>query len=63
MNTYTRLKMLVENRAAGYRDGSVPQEEWENFKTVTLQQMDTFLLCRRITNDQYKALFELLDNE
>lgn len=58
--TYTLLKKLIEAENKRVENGEVSTEEHAAWKEQTLNKMDTFLICNRITQTQYNELSEMM---
>lgn len=59
MNTYKNLKLIINHRNAQYERGEIDTEEYKQFKSETIEHMDTFLLCKRFGDEKYEELFAM----
>lgn len=57
---YRSLVKLINNENALYEAGKVTAEEYASWKENTMNKMDVFLACDRITDDQYQELAGML---
>lgn len=60
MRTYDHSKKLITRENNNYENGNLTAEEYNLWKDGMLEKLDVFLLCKRITAEQYKALTEML---
>lgn len=51
---------LINNENALFEAGRVTAEEYASWKSNTMNKMDVFLACDRITEDQYQELVGML---
>lgn len=56
MSAYNLLLRLITVKNKSKKNGHMTDDEYENWKTNTLAKMDTFLICDRLTEEQYKEL-------
>ena len=57
---YRTMKKLIENQNNKLKNGSVTKEDYEIFKTSTMNKLDTFLACDRLTASQYEELVGMM---
>lgn len=57
---YKTMKKLIENQNNKLHNGTVTKEEYALFKTSTMDKLDTFLTCNRLTTAQYEELVGML---
>lgn len=57
---YRSLLKLINNENALYEAGEITAEEYAAWKENTMNKLDVFLLCNRITVEQYKELVGIL---
>ena len=57
---YQSMKKLINNQNIKYNNGSVDTESYNIWKTNTLNKLDVFLACDRLTQAQYEELTSLL---
>lgn len=60
MSTYKLLVTTINAKNKQLDGGEISQEEYAAWKEGTLKKMDTFLVCGRITDDQYTELNGML---
>lgn len=60
MSTYRLLVITISAKNKQYDSGKVTDDDYAAWKEETLKKMDMFLLCNRITDDQYKELSEMM---
>lgn len=51
---------LINNENALYEAGRVTAEEYAAWKENTMNKLDVFLACNRITEEQYQELVGML---
>lgn len=57
---YQSMKKLINNQNIKYNNGSVDAESYNIWKANTLNKLDVFLACDRLTQAQYEELTGLL---
>lgn len=57
---YRSMVKLINNENALFEAGRVTAEEYTSWKSNTMNKMDVFLACDRITEDQYQELVGML---
>ena len=57
---YRSMVKLINNENALFEAGRVSAEEYASWKSNTMNKMDVFLACDRITEDQYQELVGML---
>ena len=57
---YNVMKKLITNENAKLKDGEVTDSEYEIFKKSAGKKLDVFLVCDRITEEQYSELVGML---
>ncbi len=57
---YRTMKKLIDNQNNKLKNGSVTKEDYEIFKTSTMNKLDTFLACDRLTASQYEELVGMM---
>lgn len=57
---YTSMLRLIKNKNAQYEAGQVTTEEYAAWKESTMNKLDIFLACSRITDTQYSELVGML---
>lgn len=57
---YKAMKKLIENQNNKLHNGTVTKEEYALFKTSSMNKLDTFLACDRLTATQYEELVGML---
>lgn len=57
---YTTMKKLITNQNIKYNNGVISDDSYRLWKTSTLNKLDVFLACDRITQEQYEELNNLL---
>lgn len=57
---YNTLKKTITYQNNSYNKGTCSAESYNQWKDSTLNKMDVFLLCDRITQAQYEELSEIL---
>lgn len=57
---YKTMKRLIENQNNKLHNGTVTKEEYALFKTSTMDKLDTFLACNRLTTAQYEELVGMM---
>jgi hypothetical protein len=60
MSTYKLLLKTIDAENKAFEEGNVTEEDYATWKDGTLKKMDTFLVCGRISDNQYKELNALL---
>lgn len=60
MRTYENSKKLITRENRNYENGNITAEEYNLWKDGMLEKLDVFLLCKRITAEQYKSLTDML---
>lgn len=60
MSTYKLLVTTINAKNKQLESGEISQEEYAAWKEGTLKKMDTFLVCGRITDEQYTELNGML---
>lgn len=60
MSTYKLLVTTINAKNKQLDGGEISQEEYAEWKEGTLKKMDTFLVCGRISDDQYTELNGML---
>lgn len=57
---YRTMKKLIENQNNKLKNGTVTKEDYEIFKASTMNKLDTFLACDRLTATQYEELVGMM---
>ncbi|MBQ4523342.1 MAG: hypothetical protein IJA10_10395 [Lachnospiraceae bacterium] len=57
---YTTMKKLIANQNIKYKNGAVDADSYKMWKNSTMNKLDVFLTCDRITQTQYEELLVLL---
>lgn len=57
---YTSMSKLIKNKNLLFKNGKVNEVEYETWKTQTMEKLDLFLTCDRLTSEQYTELKDLL---
>lgn len=57
---YRAMKKVIENANKRLENGEMTQEEYDLFKQDSLNKLDVFLACNRITITQYEELEKML---
>lgn len=57
---YRSMLKLINNENALLDAGRVTSEEYAAWKENTMNKLDVFLACNRITEDQYQELVGML---
>lgn len=57
---YRTMKKLIENQNNKLHNGTITKEDYEIFKTSTMNKLDTFLACDRLTASQYEELVGMM---
>lgn len=57
---YRSMVKLINNENALYEAGRVTAEEYAAWKENTMNKLDVFLACNRITEEQYQELVGML---
>lgn len=57
---YKTMKKLIENQNNKLHNGTVTKEEYAIFKASSMDKLDTFLACNRLTTAQYEELVGML---
>lgn len=57
---YRTMKKLIENQNNKLHNGTITKEDYEIFKTSTMNKLDTFLACDRLTATQYEELVGMM---
>lgn len=57
---YRTMKKLIDNQNNKLKNGTVTKEDYEIFKTSTMNKLDTFLACDRLTASQYEELVGMM---
>lgn len=60
VETYTRMGKLISNTINKHTSGALPDADFEAKKEELHNKLDTFCVCNRLTDDEYKALHEQL---
>ena len=57
---YTTMKKLIANQNIKYNNEVISDDSYRLWKASTLNKLDVFLACDRITQEQYEELNNLL---
>ena len=57
---YTSMKKLIANQNIKYGNGAVDADSYAMWKNSTMNKLDIFLTCDRITRTQYEELTGML---
>lgn len=57
---YTSMKKLIANANAKLESGGMTQEEYDLFKNNSMNKLDVFLACNRLSGEQYTELSGML---
>lgn len=57
---YTSMKKLIQNENQKFDKGIVSPQEYNLWKENTINKLDVFLACNRITSAQYEELNDML---
>lgn len=57
---YITMKKLITNEKNKLSNGVISQEDYELFKMNTMNKLDVFLACNRITTAQYEELVGMM---
>lgn len=57
---YITMKKLITNEKNKLSNGVISQEDYELFKVNTMNKLDVFLACNRITTAQYEELVAMM---
>lgn len=57
---YSSMKKLITNQNIKYNKGMVDADSYNMWKSSTMNKLDVFLACDRISQVQYEELKELL---
>lgn len=57
---YITMKKLITNENNKLSNGVISQEDYELFKVNTMNKLDVFLACNRITTAQYEELVAMM---
>lgn len=60
---YTAMKNLINNAINKFKNGTITSEEYGVFKTNTMNKLDIFLTCDRLTSEQYEELVRMMQIE
>lgn len=58
--TYSSMKKLITNQNNKYNKGMVDADSYNMWKSSTMNKLDIFLTCDRISQAQYEELVGLL---
>lgn len=56
---YSSMKKLISNQNTKYTNEVVDAESYNNWKDTTMNKLDIFLACDRITSTQYQELVDM----
>lgn len=57
---YITMKKLITNEKNKLSNGVISQEDYDLFKVNTMNKLDVFLACNRITTAQYEELVAMM---
>lgn len=57
---YSSMKKLIANQNIKYGNGTVDADSYNMWKSSTMNKLDVFLSCDRITQTQYEELNGML---
>lgn len=57
---YTTMKRLIENENNKLENGTISEDIYALWKESTLNKLDVFLACNRLTSAQYEELVGML---
>lgn len=58
---YFTMKKLITNQNNKLANKTITTEEYEMFKVSTMNKLDVFLSCNRLTTEQYEELVGMLN--
>lgn len=56
---YSTMKKLIANENAKYEAGMISAEEYVLWKAATMNKLDVFLACNRLSENQYEELVNM----
>lgn len=63
VETYTRMEKLIKNTVNKHTAGALSDADFEAKKEELHNKLDTFRVCDRLTDEEYKALHEQLSTD
>lgn len=57
---YSSMKKLIANQNIKYANGTIDSDTYNMWKNSTMNKLDVFLACDRITQAQYEELVGML---
>lgn len=57
---YRSMSKLITNENLKLAKGECTREDYDAFKILTMNKLDVFLTCNRLTSSQYEELVNLL---